>query len=155
VIRPALDGAPWKLNDMFEILELYLRMPEEMAPLLALLSGRVHLASQTHELTARLSDLFIRYLRQLPLRREPHEKFVLAIWCYQLANAFFVAVWEVGAAMSWVFSHSGLLNEAFVEGARELIAISPAFLTPGQVEPFRGQLQVILATLEANPLSGQ
>jgi hypothetical protein len=74
VVRPALDGGAWILGDVHSILELYLQEPTELAPLLAILMGRVHLAAETHTLSDRGSELLIRFLKQLPLTEEPHER---------------------------------------------------------------------------------
>lgn len=150
VIRPALDGTSWNQGHMFEILEHYLRKPEEVASLLALLTGRLHLASQIHVLSSRLSDLFIHYLRQLPLSREPHEKLLFAGWCYQLANAFFVSAHHESAAANWVKEHSQMINKAFFEGAKELIDIVPALLSAGQVSVFQQQMSLLLAYADLN-----
>jgi hypothetical protein len=144
VIRPALDGTRWVLDDVLEVLELYLRNPEDMAPLLALLSGHVHLAAQTRQLTDRVSNLFIAYFRQLPLRKQPHEKIALMVWCYELANLFFVSLGGPNEALTWVSRHPGLMNEAFLAGARELMAAMPLLLSPQQAAEFNGRLELII-----------
>ncbi len=149
VIRPALDGGAWNLNDVFEVLELYLRMPDDIAPLLALLSGRLHLAGQTRELTERLSTLFIRYLRQLPLRTQPQERIALLGWCYQLTNAFFVAIREVNATFGWASANRQYLNETFADGLKLLMTAAPLILRPEQAQRFRGQVELFMALVDS------
>jgi hypothetical protein len=148
VIRPALDETSWNLGHMLEILELYLQNPEETGSLLAVLYGRVHLASQTHQLNARLADLFIHYMRQLPLVTKMPEKFILAGWCYQLTNAFFVSVRDYNTALTWTNKNLGMLNDTFIEGVKLLKQFAPALLGPLQIAPFTQQLDFFLVNIQ-------
>ena len=148
VIKPAMEGGRWSLAAVYEILELYLERPDDLAPLLGLLSGRLHLASQIHELSERLSNLFIRYHCQITIRQETHERMALVGWCYQLANAFCVGAGGPNEAMSWVSQHAGAMKESFVEGIDLLRQAATVLLPAPQAARFASQLEFLLSAIE-------
>jgi hypothetical protein len=129
VIRPALAGERWNVDKVLDLLERYLVDSNSYGSLLALMTGRIHIADQVNFLSSRLSALFIDYIRRLPGTAEAYDKLNLFSWAYQLTNGFFVSAKLRSVAAVWVRTHCDYLDDSFIEGLDLLASIAPGLLS--------------------------
>jgi hypothetical protein len=134
VIRPALAEEDWDLGKVLGVLSSYLNTPGPYAPLLALVTGRVHLASRVSFVSVRLSDVFIGFFRRWADPDGITDRIVLATWCYQLSNAFFVAAKTPLVAKAWIRAEANRLDNTVLQGLDRFMLASRTMLgQPGQL----------------------
>jgi hypothetical protein len=126
IVRPAIENGTCDLDQVFAALENYLKDSERYAPLLALMTGRIHLSDSVQSIDSRLTDLVIGFVSMLVGLPDGMARVLVASWCYNLVNALFVAAGNRETVEAWVARHRLSFDKNFVEGLLVLAELRPS-----------------------------